>query len=93
MIKDKDPKKYLLTEGVDILFGGERVVPCVLPNGKGSRALEPLADKLRLTLNNGDLLVMERAENGGWTELSGDDARNAIADFESAEVSKRAPKD
>lgn len=95
MIKDREPKKYLLTEGVDILFGAARVVPYTLPgSGKTVRDLATVPDKLRITTGEGAILLMQRAPNGGWNEIEDEDAaRNALADFEVAEVSKRAPKD
>lgn len=91
-MKDRPHKRYTLTPGVEILFGGARVMPFTLP---GSRKvvsdLKPDPMILRVQTKPGTFTYYTSTD-AAFTVLTGDDADNAAADFESAEEAKRGPK-
>lgn len=91
-MKDRDPKQYQFTPGVDILFGAAIVAPVKLPSG---REVKDLVFKPKLLSVQGATSTRYFIEGfaGIWTEIQGDDAVNAASDFDAAEVSKRAPKE
>jgi hypothetical protein len=91
-MKDREPKQFPLLPGIDVLFGGQREVPITLPSGKRGTALDDTPRIVRFCGATSSRYFREQPA-GIWTEIEDDEALNAAADFESAEVSKRAPKE